>query len=101
VRVAVNEPGGGFSRKGRHNRTFGKGGLMALNHTADDSHKFRFDENMRGVVVMVLGCVALVGLAFGAMVVLTSPEGWVTKAASSAVSGEQVELVSADPSPAE
>jgi hypothetical protein len=49
-----------------------------------EAHKVRFDENLRGVVVMVGGAVALVGLAFGAMVMFTSPDGWLSKAANSA-----------------
>jgi hypothetical protein len=73
---------------------------MALNHMADGNRRFRFDDNVRGVVVMMLGCAALVGLAFGAMMVLTSPDGWVTKAPNSAVSGEQPDLVSIDMSSA-
>ena len=58
-----------------------------------EEHKFRFDENVRGALIVVAGSIALVGLAWGAMVVLTSPDGWVTKAANSALS-EDVQLVS-------
>jgi hypothetical protein len=55
---------------------------------AHEGHKIRFDENLRGVVVMIGGAVALVGLAFGAMVMFTSPDGWLTKAANSASASE-------------
>ena len=58
-----------------------------------EEHKFRFDVNVRGALIVVAGSIALVGLAWGAMVVLTSPDGWVTKAANSALS-EDVQLVS-------
>lgn len=75
---------------------------MALGNTADNhDSKFHINDHLRGVAVMVLGCAALVGLAFGAMVLLTSPDGWVTKAANSALSGEQTSLVSFDMSSAE
>jgi hypothetical protein len=75
---------------------------MALDKTADtNSHKMQVSYHLRGAVIMLLGCAALVGLAFGAMVLLTSPDGWVTKAANSAISGEQASLVSFDISSAE
>jgi hypothetical protein len=75
---------------------------MALGNTADNRHsRFHISDHVRGVAIMVLGCAALVGLAFGAMVLLTSPDGWVTKAANSAISGEQTSLVSFDLSSAE
>jgi hypothetical protein len=53
-----------------------------------DHDRSRLNDNIRGALVVVLGSAALVGLAFAAMVVLTSPEGWATKAAQSAMSGE-------------
>ncbi len=62
-------------------------------HETQEEHRFRFDENVRGALVVVVGSAALVGLAWGAMMVLTSPDGWVTKAANSALS-EDVQLVS-------
>lgn len=58
-----------------------------------EGHRFRFDENVRGALAVVAGSAALVGLAWGAMLVLTSPDGWVTKAANSAIS-DDVQLVS-------
>jgi hypothetical protein len=51
-----------------------------------DEHKFRLDERVRGVVVMVLGTGALVGIAYGAMTLLTAPDGWAMKAANATVS---------------
>ena len=59
-----------------------------------DHDRSRRNDNIRGALVVVLGSAALVGLAFGAMVVLTAPDGWVTKAAKSAMSGEPTALVS-------
>jgi len=71
---------------------------MAWNSAAhDEAHgedRFRLDENIRGAAIVVLGAAALVGLAWGAMMVLTSPEGWVTKAANSALAGEDAQVVS-------
>ena len=70
---------------------------MALNNMAENhAHRLRLNEHARGAVIMVLGCAALVGLAFGAMVLLTSPDSWVAKAANSAIAGEQPALVSFD-----
>ena len=59
-----------------------------------ENHKFRFDENVRGALIVVVGSAALVGLAWGAMMMLTSPDGWVMKAANSAVTGEGGQLIS-------
>jgi hypothetical protein len=75
---------------------------MALDNTTDtNSHKLQISYHLRGAVIMLLGCAALVGLAFGAMVLLTSPDGWVTKAANNAIAGEQALPVSFDLSSAE
>lgn len=63
--------------------------------TKDLEHdRSRLNDNIRGVLVVVIGSAGLVGLAFGAMVMLTSPDGWATKAARSAMSGEPTSLVS-------
>ncbi|HEX5008372.1 MAG TPA: hypothetical protein VFV70_14755, partial [Hyphomonadaceae bacterium] len=70
---------------------------MALDNMADrGSRKLHVSDHVRGAVIMLLGCVVLVGLAFGAMILLTSPDGWVAKAANSAMAGEQPALVSFD-----
>ena len=63
-------------------------------------YKFRFDENVRGAVLWVAAAAALVGLAFAAMLMLTSPDGWATKMAQSATTGEDVSLISYDVSSA-
>lgn len=68
--------------------------LKSAAHDARGEHRFRFDENVRGALIVALGAVGLIGLSWGMMVVLTSPNGWVTKAANSAIAGEQVQLVS-------
>lgn len=66
---------------------------MELNHTASGSHeepaRTPFDENFRGVLVVLIGSASLVGLAFGAMMMLTSPDGWVMKAANQAIATAQ------------
>jgi hypothetical protein len=75
---------------------------MALENMAESgSHRLHLSHHLRGAAIMLVGCVALVGLAFGAMVLLTSPDGWVAKAASSALAGEQASLVSFDLSSAD
>jgi hypothetical protein len=51
------------------------------------------NENVRGALVMAVSVAVLIGISFGAMVVLTSPDGWVTKAAQGAVSGEQAPML--------
>jgi hypothetical protein len=64
---------------------------------AHEEHKIRLHDNLRGIVIMMLGAAGLVGLAFGAMVMLTSPDGWVTKAANSAISSEPAQPTSLGP----
>jgi hypothetical protein len=44
--------------------------------------KFQLDERVRGVVVMVVGVAALIGIAYGAMTLLTSEDGWAMRAAN-------------------
>jgi hypothetical protein len=46
------------------------------------SRGFALDERVRGVVVMVAGVAALVGIAYGAMTLITAPDGWAMKAAN-------------------
>ena len=70
-------------------------------HTAKDHRsagdeaprRFKLGDNARGAIIMIAGALALMGLAFGGMLLLTSPNGWVTKAANGAVSGEEIGLV--------
>jgi hypothetical protein len=57
-----------------------------IHSEADDERKSRIDERVRGVLVMVLGTGALVGIAYGAMTLLTAPDGWAMKAANATVS---------------
>ncbi|MDP3736554.1 MAG: hypothetical protein Q8R02_04145 [Hyphomonadaceae bacterium] len=64
-------------------------------------HRIPVSENIRGAIVLVLASAALVGLAFGVMLLLTSPDGWASKAAQSAASGEDVSLISYDVSSAD
>ncbi len=74
---------------------------MDFRNTADgadhDSRGFHLDGNIRGAVVVVVGAAALVGLAFGGMVMLTSPDGWIMKAANQAMmTAQQGTLASYD-----
>lgn len=67
---------------------------MGLQHTAhddgqDQAHRFHLNDNIRGALVVVVGAAGLVGLAFGAMTMLTSPDGWVMKAANHAMTTAQ------------
>lgn len=61
------------------------------------------NDNVRGALIMAVSVALLIGIAFGAMVVLTSPDGWVTKAAQGAVGGEQQQpvLMSFDAAPSQ
>ena len=45
----------------------------------------RVPDNIRSMMVVVVAGAGLVGLAFGAMALLTSPDGWVMKAANQAM----------------
>ena len=75
---------------------------MALDNMTDrESHRTELGDNLRAALVMILGCCAFVGLAFGVMVLLTSPGSWVAKAANSAMAGEPAALVSFDLSSAD
>jgi hypothetical protein len=51
-------------------------------------------EKLRGALIMSIGVALLIGISYGAMVVLTSPNGWVAQAARNAASGEQAMTVS-------
>jgi hypothetical protein len=52
-------------------------------------HRLQLNENVRGAIVVVVGAAALIGIAFGAMALLTSPDGWVMKAANQAMTTAQ------------
>ena len=43
---------------------------------------------LQGAFVVMAGCALIVGLTFGAMVALTGPDGWITKAANTALLGD-------------
>lgn len=70
--------------------------VSSRDYDRDDESKIPVSENIRGAIVLVLASAAMVGLAFGIMVVLTSPDGWASKAAQSATTGEDVSLISYD-----
>ena len=46
-------------------------------------------DGLRSAAVVVIGAGMMVAMAFGAMMMLTSPDGWVMKAANQAVSTAQ------------
>ncbi|MBI1339329.1 hypothetical protein GC169_03840 [bacterium] len=46
-------------------------------------------ENARAAITFALASATLIGLVIGAIVVLTGPDGWVTRAANTAVQAEQ------------
>lgn len=56
---------------------------------ADATQAFHVPDNIRNMLVVVVAGAGLVGLAFGAMMLLTSPDGWVMKAANQAVTTAQ------------
>lgn len=59
-------------------------GLKSSHHNEADDRPL-IDENLRGIIIVVLGSIALVGAAYGAMVALTGPDGWATRMANTAV----------------
>jgi hypothetical protein len=50
---------------------------------------------MQGAFVVMVGCALIVGLAFGAMVALTGPDGWITRAANTALLGDSSAVLTA------
>jgi hypothetical protein len=54
----------------------------------------RVDENLRGLLILIAASAALVAIAYGAMMALTSPGGWATKVAGDAMAGETAVLTS-------
>jgi hypothetical protein len=71
------------------NQTSNYPGRKASPEWSEGSRKrFELGDNARGALIMAAGALLLMGFAFGGMVLLASPGGWVSKAASSAVSGE-------------
>ena len=51
------------------------------------------NENVRGALIMAVSVALLIGISFGAMVVLTSPDGWVTKAARGTTASQQAPML--------
>ena len=50
----------------------------------------RVPEIVRGAAVVLIGAAMMIGMAYGAMLLLTSPDGWVMKAANQAVTTAQL-----------
>lgn len=55
---------------------------------AEQRSRFQLDDNVRGVMIVVIGSIALVGAAYGVMTAITGPDGWATRVANSAMAGE-------------
>jgi hypothetical protein len=49
----------------------------------------RIPDAVRGALVVIGGAAVMLTMAFGAMMLLTSPDGWVMKAANQAMSTAQ------------
>lgn len=56
---------------------------------ADTTQAFHVPDNIRSMLVVVVAGAGLIGLAYGAMTMLTSPDGWVMKAANQAMTTAQ------------
>ncbi len=54
-----------------------------------DTANRRVPEFVRGAAVVVIGAGLMIGMAFGAMAMMTSPDGWVMKAANQAMATAQ------------
>ncbi len=68
---------------------FGFGHSSNIPARPRDSERRQCELNaLQGAFVVMAGCSLVVGLAFGAMVVLTGPDGWITKAANTALLGD-------------
>lgn len=61
---------------------------------ADSDPHLHLGANICGALIMIAGSIAFVAVAWGAMVAVTSPNGWVSKAANKALAGEAVTLTS-------
>ena len=57
--------------------------------SSDTQDRRTSPDALRSAAVVVIGAGMMVALAFGAMMMLTSPDGWVMKAANQAVSTAQ------------
>ena len=59
-----------------------------MSSNVTEQRKSQLDERIRGVIVMIAGMAVLVGVAYGAMTLLTAEDGWAMRAANaSAESG--------------
>lgn len=57
---------------------------MELQQTAQTDNAAKRD-GLRNLIIVAIGTTGMVALAVGVMAILTSPEGWVMKAASQAM----------------
>ncbi|MEZ5939573.1 MAG: hypothetical protein R3C52_15345 [Hyphomonadaceae bacterium] len=49
---------------------------------------------LRGLVVVTIGILMLVGIGFGAMAAISAPDGWLAQAAQAASSAKDAQLIS-------
>jgi hypothetical protein len=61
---------------------------------ADGDPHLQLGANIVGALIMIAGSIAVVAFAWGALVAMTSPNGWISIAADKALSGEAVTLTS-------
>lgn len=75
--------------------------MTATNHASAgdqvETRGLKIDDKTRSVLVVLVGSAALITIAFATMMLLTSPDGWVMKAANQAmVTAQQGTLASYD-----
>lgn len=62
-------------------------------HHGSERRQFALSDNARGALVVLGASVALIAIAYAAMIAISGPDGWATRAAGSAYAGD-VSLVS-------
>lgn len=66
---------------------------MEVIHSTDQAHETQgrkvVPDAVRSAAVVAIGAIMMLGMAVGAMMILTSPDGWVMKAANQAVTTAQ------------
>ncbi len=75
---------------------FGFGHASHIPASTHDSDRRKCEYSaLQGAFVVMAGCALIVGLTFGAMVALTGPDGWITKAANTALLGDSGAVLTA------
>jgi hypothetical protein len=64
---------------------------VSMSRTPDQitPRRFQVSERMQGALVVATSAAIMIGLAVAAMTMLTSPDGWVMKAANQAMFDQQ------------